>query len=142
MTGVKRAMPAVQPHAPMLMGLVFGRMRSRAATDGPRLRPSQARVLEWIPSEGLTISQLAARTDMTTQGCGQFVRQLAEQGLVAVSVSQQDARARRVQLTHEGREALAESLRFVAACEAEWAAQVGPERYQQFREVLAEIALA
>jgi DNA-binding MarR family transcriptional regulator len=132
MNGVKRELPAVEPHVPMLMGLVFGRMRARLAEEPLELRPSQARVLEWLPPAGLTISELAERTGMTTQGCGQFVRQLAELGMVEVFVADHDARARRVQITLRGREALDRALRFVAACEEDWEARVGPDRYQVF----------
>ena len=78
MTDVKGRLPQVEPHLPMLMGMVFARLRERLAEDAPQLRPSQLRVLEWLPAEGLTISELAELVEMTTQGCGQFVRQLAE----------------------------------------------------------------
>lgn len=140
MTAVKRV-PAAEPHLPMLMGLVFGRVRERLAEDAPDLRPSQLRVLEWLPPEGLTISELADCADMTTQGCGQFVRQLAELGMVEVAVADHDARARQVTLTDGGREALARAKAVLAACDADWADRVGAERYRVFREVLEEVAL-
>ncbi|MCY4727857.1 MarR family winged helix-turn-helix transcriptional regulator [Nocardioides sp. STR2] len=140
MTGVKR-LPAARPHLPMLMGLVFGRLRERLAAEVPDLRPSQLRVLEWLPVEGLTISELAECADMTTQGCGQFVRQLEALGMVEVSVAEHDARARVVRLTDAGRDALARSAAVLAACDEEWAARVGPERWRVFREVLEEVAL-
>lgn len=140
MTEVKR-LPASRPHLPMLMGMVFGRLRERLATEAPALRPSQLRVLEWLPAEGLTISELAECADMTTQGCGQFVRQLETLGMVEVSVPERDARARVVRLTDDGRGALARSAAVLAACDEEWAARVGPERWRVFREVLEEVAL-
>jgi DNA-binding MarR family transcriptional regulator len=140
MTGVKR-LPATRPHLPMLMGLVFGQLRERLAVEVPDLRPSQLRVLEWLPVEGLTISELAECADMTTQGCGQFVRQLEALGMVEVSVAEHDARARVVRLTDAGRDALARSAAVLAACDEEWAARVGPERWRVFREVLEEVAL-
>ena len=58
MSAVNR-LPAVEPHLPMLMGMVFGRLRERLAQEAPDLRPSQLRVLEWLPPEGLTITELA-----------------------------------------------------------------------------------
>ena len=142
MTDVKGGrLPAVEPHLPMLMGLVFGHLRARLALEAPQLRPSQLRVLEWLPPEGLTISELAVCAEMTTQGCGQFVRQLAGLGMVEVAVADHDARARRVRITAEGREALARATRVLRACDEEWADRVGAERYRVFREVLAEVAL-
>ena len=140
MTRVKR-LPAVRPHLPMLMGMVFGRVRDRLAAEAPDLRPSQLRVLEWLPAEGLTISELAECADMTTQGCGQFVRQLESLGMVEVSVAEHDARARVVRITDAGRDALARAAAVLASCDEEWSARVGPERWRVFREVLEEVAL-
>jgi DNA-binding MarR family transcriptional regulator len=133
--------PAVEPHLPMLMGMIFGRLRERLAEEAPELRPSQLRVLEWLPPEGLTISELAECAEMTTQGCGQFVRQLAALGMVEVAVADHDARARRVVITPRGREAVARATAVLRACDEEWAERVGAERYRVFREVLGEVAL-
>lgn len=140
MTGVKR-LPAAEPHLPMMMGLVFAQLRERLAEDAPELRPSQLRVLEWLPPEGLTISELAECAEMTTQGCGQFVRQLDALGMVEVAVADHDARARTVRITPRGRDALDRSASVLRACDEEWADRVGAERYRVFREVLAEVAL-
>ena len=140
MTRVKR-LPAVRPHLPMLMGMVFGQVRARLAVEAPDLRPSQLRVLEWLPEEGLTISELAECAEMTTQGCGQFVRQLEALGMVEVAVADHDARARVVRITDHGRAALARAAAVLAACDETWAARVGPERWRVFREVLEEVAL-
>ena len=140
MSGVKR-LPATRPHLPMLMGMVFGRLRERLAAEAPELRPSQLRVLEWLPQEGMTISELAECAEMTTQGCGQFVRQLEALGMVAVAVADHDARARVVRITAAGRDALDRSAAVLRACDEAWAAQVGPERWRVFREVLEEVAL-
>jgi DNA-binding MarR family transcriptional regulator len=140
MTGVKR-LPAVEPHLPMMMGMVFARVRAQLAEDAPDLRPSQLRVLEWLPAEGLTITELAECAEMTTQGCGQFVRQLDALGMVEVTVADHDARARVVRITDRGRDAVARSAAVLRACDDAWAAQVGPERWRVFREVLEEVAL-
>jgi DNA-binding MarR family transcriptional regulator len=140
MTRVKR-LPATRPHLPMLMGMVFGKLRQRLAAEAPDLRPSQLRVLEWLPADGLTISELAECAEMTTQGCGQFVRQLEALDMVEVSVADHDARARVVRLTDAGRDALTRSTAVLEACDEAWAAQVGRERWRVFREVLEEIAL-
>lgn len=139
MTGVKRS-PAVEPHLPMMMGMVFGHLRERLA-EQVDLRPSQLRLLEWLPAEGLTISELAECVEMTTQGCGQFVRQLAALGMVEVAVADHDARARHVRVTERGREQIARSAAILRACDETWSDQVGAERYRVFREVLAEVAL-
>ena len=129
MTGVNRS-PAVEPHLPMLMGMVFGRLREQLAEQAPELRPSQLRVLEWLPPEGLTITELAECAEMTTQGCGQFVRQLDALGMVEVAVADHDARARVVRITDRGRTALARSAAVLRSCDDAWAEQVGAERWR------------
>src|SRR4051812_40115786 len=126
MDDVKGRRPVVEPHLPMLMGMVFGQLREHLATDAPELRPSQLRVLEWLPPEGLTISELAGCVDMTTQGCGQFVRQLEALGMVEVAVAAHDARARVVRITAQGRAALARATAVLERCDAAWAQRVGP----------------
>ena len=141
MTSVKR-LPSVEPHLPMLMGMVFGKLRDRLAEEAPELRPSQLRVLEWLPPEGMTISELAECAEMTTQGCGQFVRQLADLGMVEVAVAEHDARARLVRRTDRGGEAVDRAASVLRACDEAWAERVGAERYRVFREVLEEVALA
>src|ERR671913_1436137 len=123
MTPVKR-LPAARPHLPMLMGMVFSRLRERLAVEAPDLRPSQLRVLEWLPTDGLTITELAECAEMTTQGCGQFVRQLAGLGMVEVAVADHDARARRVRITPAGRDALARAMAVLRACDEAWADRV------------------
>ena len=140
MTAVNGLPEGLEPHVPLLMGLVFGQVRGRLALEAPALRPSQLRVLEWLPADGLTISELAERTAMTTQGCGQFVRQLAATGMVEVGPDPRDHRAKRVTITDGGREGLARARRVLDACEQEWADSVGAERYRVFREVLEQVA--
>ena len=140
MSEVKR-LPEVAPHLPMLMGMVFARVRERLAAEAPELRPSQLRVLEWLPPDGLTITELAECAEMTTQGCGQFVRQLDALGMVEVAVADHDARARVVRITDRGRAALTRSAAVLRACDDAWAEQVGVERWRVFREVLEEVAL-
>ena len=140
MSAVNR-LPAVEPHLPMLMGMVFGQLRARLAVEAPDLRASQLRVLEWLPGDGLTITELAECVDMTTQGCGQFVRQLAELGMVQVAVADHDARARRVRITPAGRAALERASAVLQAYDEACAERVGIERYRVFREVLEEVAL-
>ena len=62
-------------------------------------------------------------------------------GMVTVTVADHDARARVVRITDAGRDALARAAAVLAACDEAWAAQVGPERWRVFREVLEEVAL-
>lgn len=126
---------------PEHLGRLFARMRAGVAeltVDG--LRFSHLRVLEAVPDEGASVTDLAERLGMTKQGCGQFVAQLVTNGLVRTEAPEADRRVRVVRLTHEGERLLARSRALMAATEEQFAAEVGPRRYATFRRVLEDLA--
>ena len=114
-------------------------MRSRSAATGTRLRPSHMRLLSLTPPAGMRVTDLAARVGMTKQALGEFVATLQDAGLVEVTVDQRDRRVRLVRPTPAGQELQRVIESAIAGIERRWAAEVGPERWATFREVLAEI---
>jgi DNA-binding MarR family transcriptional regulator len=77
-------------------------------------------------SEGpCTISELAARLEITKQGAAQIVDDMERRGLVARRPDPQDRRARLVSLTGEGDRALREARAFHRAFEARLADELG-----------------
>jgi DNA-binding MarR family transcriptional regulator len=97
-------------------------------------------VLSSVPPEGISVTDLARRVGMTKQGCGQFVTVLVESGYLAVETQQDDRCVRLVRRTASGMRATRAARERVLELEDAWAAQVGPERYRVFREVLEEVA--
>ena len=112
-------------------------IRPRVAS--PQLRPSQLRLLSLTPPDGMRVTDLAARVGMTKQALGEFVATLQDAGLVEVTVDQRDRRVRLVRPTPAGQELQQVIESAIAEIERRWAAEVGPERWATFREVLAEI---
>jgi DNA-binding MarR family transcriptional regulator len=132
---------AEEQHAPMMMGFLLNEVREVfAAEDWGGLRQSHFRVLVCVPPEGISVTELAERVGMSKQGCGQFVTQLTGSGHVTVEPDRADRRVRVVRRTAAGRRAAARSTRRNLRVEQEWAARVGPERYEAFRAVLGELA--
>jgi DNA-binding MarR family transcriptional regulator len=106
---------------------------------GLGLRPSHLRLLSLTPAGGMRVTDLAARVGMTKQALGELVAALQGAGLVEVTVDRRDRRVRLVRPTPAGQELQQVVESAIAGVERRWAAQVGPERWATFREVLAEI---
>ena len=106
---------------------------------GLGLRPSHLRLLSLTPAGGMRVTDLAARVGMTKQALGALVAALQGAGLVEVTVDRRDRRVRLVRPTPAGQELQQVVESAIAGVERRWAAQVGPERWATFREVLAEI---
>ena len=129
----------------MLMDLAWRAFRRRMdegikpRVASPQLRPSQLRLLSLTPAGGMRVTDLAARVGMTKQALGEFVATLQDAGLVEVTVDQRDRRVRLVRPTPAGQELQRVIESAIAGIERRWAAEVGPERWATFREVLAEI---
>ena len=139
MNSVKGIPPRGEWHAALLLGQLFRRLGD-AFGDGPWLRQSQLRVVSSVPTEGISVTDLARRVGMTKQGCGQFVTVLVESGHLVVEPQPEDRRVRLVRRTASGEQATLDARDRVHALEEAWSEQVGPERYRVFREVLEEVA--
>ena len=132
---------APEEHVPRLMGSLFEQVRTVFTTeDWQGLRPSHFRLLEMVPADGITITELAARLRMTKQGCGQFVAQLSETCHLRTAPDPGDRRSRVVRRTAKGTRLTRKVQARIAAIEADWASRVGPQRYAEFRSTLVELA--
>jgi DNA-binding MarR family transcriptional regulator len=148
MTSVNRQRPLAGDEPlefAVLMDLAWRAFR-RALDEGvaPRvvdmgLRPSHLRLLSLTPVAGMRLTDLAARVGMTKQALGEFVATLQEAGLVEVTVDVRDRRVRLVRPTPAGQELQRVIESAIGGIERRWAAEVGPERWATFREVLRQI---
>ena len=103
------------------------------------LRPAHGCVFGNIDDEGSRLTDLAARSGLTKQSVGEAVADLQKLGFVERVSDPADGRAKIIQLTHHGREALTASEEIFADIEGRFAEDVGEERYAQFRETLLEL---
>jgi DNA-binding MarR family transcriptional regulator len=85
------------------------------------------------------VSDIGERVGVTTQAAGQFVSALVESGHLVQVPDPSDGRARLVSRTAAGTRAVRLVRRRIAALEATWADQVGPQRYATFRSVLRDL---
>lgn len=105
------------------------------------LRPSQFRVIGWVPYDGtVTVTELAERVGMTKQAIGQFVTELVRTGHLVTEEDPHDRRLRVVRRTERGNEVTMELAKMLESLELRWSEAIGSRRYQQFRSALEDIA--
>ena len=98
---VRRAIAALQT-----LSALLAQRRAQLAQEAG-LTEQQWRLLEEIAAPGFLPSLFARRSDVTPAAVSKVLRQLLEKDLVAVAISDQDARQRDYTPTARGRKALA-----------------------------------
>jgi DNA-binding MarR family transcriptional regulator len=106
----------------------------------PDLRPGHAAVFLVIDRRhGTRLTHLARRARMTKQGMMLTVDDLESRGYLRRVPDPDDARAKLVRLTAQGRRCAAECRRVVQGLEQRTRRQLGERRYLAFREALEEL---
>jgi DNA-binding MarR family transcriptional regulator len=103
------------------------------------LRGSHRRLLQMIPSEGIRITDLARRADMTKQALGEFMDWLEQAGFVASGQDPADGRVRLITRTEQGDAAAIEAQRAIDAVERGWRTEIGAARYGAMKQVLRQL---
>ena len=131
------------PHVLALLDQAFRGARKvleAAVPPVPGLRPSHYRLLDYTPSEGIRLTDLAHRANMTKQALGEFVATLQAAGLVQVAPDPSDGRARLVTLTPDGQRVQDQIRRTIRAIEQDLQRRVGAHNWAVFCEVLDQLA--
>jgi DNA-binding MarR family transcriptional regulator len=130
-----------KPTVPALVNLVAasGAPHLRAAfaaagLDG--IRPAQAVALVPLAAGGLHASDLADRLKVSRQAVAQGIAGLERHGYVNRVVDPVDARARIIELTPRGRQALRVMRSNALALERRWEQLLGPRRLGELRDSL------
>ncbi|ETZ57443.1 marR family protein [Mycobacterium sp. MAC_080597_8934] len=132
---------------PALVNLVAaaGAPRLRAAfaeagLDG--IRPAQSLALVPLAAGGLHASDLADRLRVSRQAVAQAVAALERHGYVTRTPDPTDARARIIELTPRGRQALQVMRANAIAMEKRWRKVLGERRLTELRETLTMLLAA
>ena len=96
-------------------------------------------VLQYPGPENMRPSDLAARTRMSKQALNYLLGQMEELGYLERVPDVADQRFKRIRLTGRGRAASAAMREIVLEVEAEWTARLGPRRFAELRELLAQL---
>jgi DNA-binding MarR family transcriptional regulator len=99
-------------------------------------------VLLYPGPENMRPSELAARTGMTKQALNYLLGQLEALGYLTRAQDSADQRFKRVHLTPRGQAAGAAMREIVMEIEAEWTQKLGPRRFAQLRDALAQLSMS
>lgn len=139
---MRRALhPDWQPTVPALVNLVAAsgapRLRAAFATAGlDGIRPAQAVALVPLASGGLHASDLADRLQVSRQAVAQAITGLERHGYVNRVPDPVDARARVIELTARGRQALRVMRSNAVDLEHRWERVLGRRRLAELRVAL------
>jgi DNA-binding MarR family transcriptional regulator len=137
MTTLPRELPtAVLLHLAynLLSEGIFQGVLAAGYTD---LRPAHGNVLESLSIEdGLRLTELAKRAEMTSQSMGELVDDLEGKGYVERHEDHADRRAKRIYLTSKGRANADAGRTATRAVEEQLRHLLGAEQYDHLRESL------
>ena len=104
------------------------------------IRPTHGCVFRFVQGQGLRLTDIAERANMTKQSVGEVVDDLVERGYAQRIPDPDDRRAKLICLTERGETAQAHGRKLFAKVEKRWAERYGAERIAALRELLEEIA--
>jgi DNA-binding MarR family transcriptional regulator len=96
-------------------------------------------VFQYPGPENQRPSELAARTRMTKQALNYLLGQLAHLGYLTRETDESDQRSKRIRLTGKGHAAIKAIREIVQDLEHEWEQQLGPAKFAQLRDLLAQL---
>jgi DNA-binding MarR family transcriptional regulator len=83
--------------------------------------------------------ELATQTRMTKQALNYLLGQLEQLGYLSRETDTDDQRFKRIRLTQRGRAVTKAIREIVQEVEAEWEQQLGPRKFTQLRDLLAQL---
>jgi DNA-binding MarR family transcriptional regulator len=137
-----------QPSAPPLIGALLRmpweavqkhmleRLHERGFDD---LDAAHLNVFQYPGPEGARPSELAARLRISKQALNYQLGELERLGYFKRRADPDDLRSKRVVLTRRGTSAVRVIREAVGDVEADWAKQLGPERFAQLRGLLVDL---
>jgi DNA-binding MarR family transcriptional regulator len=96
-------------------------------------------VFQYPGPQGARPSELAARLRMSKQALNYLLRELERLGYLERRPDPDDLRSKRISLTSRGIEAIGVIRDAVREVEADWAEQLGVERFADLRALLVEL---
>ena len=96
-------------------------------------------VFQYPGPENMRPSELAAHTRMSKQALNYLLGQLEQLGYLTRETDSSDQRSKRIHLTARGHAAIHAIREIVGEVEAEWQQQLGPRKFAQLRNLLAQL---
>jgi DNA-binding MarR family transcriptional regulator len=103
------------------------------------LRVPHMAVLQFPGPDGVRPGTLAERAGMSKQAMNQLLRSLEGLGYIVRTDAPDEGRARIIRLTKRGRAAYSKIHEILGEVEREWSAELGPNRFDQLKELLLRV---
>jgi DNA-binding MarR family transcriptional regulator len=103
------------------------------------LRPAHFTVFQHLPPQGMRLTELAEKAQITKQTMGYLIDYMEKFGYVRKEVDPGDGRANLILWTEQGKAMGTEARRILRLLEEEWAAYIGEGRFQQLRKTLQDL---
>jgi DNA-binding MarR family transcriptional regulator len=120
------------------IGLLFEQLARAGYTD---VHPAHAIVFQHLPVEGLRVTELARRTQLTKQYLGRLVTDLEALGYLERAPDPTDGRAKLIRLSERGHEITRAAEAIIANIESTWAQRIGPDRHTELRGRLIDLIM-
>ena len=122
-----------------LLALFRADLLAGAADRYPDLRPPHLQIFGCLGVDGIRLTDLAAKTQLSLAAASEFVSELEQLGYVERRPDRADRRAKLIFPTRRGRSALNDAGDRVADIEQRWALVVGSRRFADACQVLQNI---
>lgn len=106
------------------------------------VHPAHAIVFQHVPGEGVRVTELAERAQLTKQYMGRLVTELEELGYLERFPDPTDGRAKLIRLSARGWEITRVAEEIIASIEATWAELIGADAYMDLRRRLMDLLTA
>jgi DNA-binding MarR family transcriptional regulator len=115
-------------------------LHTQLASKGyPDIPATHTIVFALLDTQGIRLSELAKRAQLTKQLVNYLVTALEERGYVERVPDPRDGRAKIVRLTERGQQAAQVGNEIIASIERAWAASLGPEDMDELRSLLQRL---
>jgi DNA-binding MarR family transcriptional regulator len=118
------------------IGQLFEQLARAGYAD---VHPAHAIVFQHLPSEGVRVTELARRTQLTKQYLGRLVAELEALGYLERAQDPTDGRANVARLSGRGQEITRVAEDIIASIEAAWARRIGQEAHADLRSRLIDL---
>jgi DNA-binding MarR family transcriptional regulator len=117
-----------------------GRVTERLREEtGGKIRAAHSPIFIYIEDEGSTLTELAAKAQMTKPAMKELIDDLEASGYVVRRPDPRDARAKRIFTTDRGERVIERGRALIAEIEADWERQVGKRRLREVKTALRAI---
>jgi DNA-binding MarR family transcriptional regulator len=120
------------------VGVLFEQLAQAGYAD---VHPAHAIVFQHVSVEGVRVTELAKRAQLTKQYLGRLVADLESLGYLERAPDVSDARAKLVRLSARGGEITRVAERIIANIEAAWAKRIGQQELSELRGRLIDLVM-